>query len=522
MIEHWTEAGDESVLPRLLQQRANEAPQRIYAEFEDGESWTYARCWSLAQETAAMLASYGLGRGEVLLLWVPNGPDFLRLWMGANLLGAIVAAPNLAYRGNILEHVINLTGARIAAIDSTLMNRLEGIDSRIVETIIVTGDGRHVSSDCRAVALPDPDHMRFPPAALPIVEPWDPQFIIFTSGTTGPSKGVTVPYAQMHAIASTHYGSRFGPDDRYLLNLPLFHVGGLLPAVGAMITGGTVVVMPGFKTDRFWATVRDRNITGCTMIGAAASFLENLPPTAQDGDNPLRWVSMFPLVRDTPAFARRFGIGIFTGYGMSELSIPITSDDHALPAGSCGYLRDDYEALLVDEHDMPVAEGDVGELILRPQKPWIIFSGYWRNPEATAEAWRNGWFHTGDTFRRLADGAYIFVDRTKDALRRRGENISSYEVEVEILAHPSVVEAAVIGVPSLHGEQDVMAVVVRGGSDDITPAALIEFLKPRLPGFMLPRYIRFTDTLPRTPSLRVQKHVLREDGVTPDSWDRLG
>ncbi|WP_157218943.1 AMP-binding protein [Flavisphingomonas formosensis] len=505
------------VTGNLLRHRAETTPERLFALFESDE-WSFGRALEEASAAAAGLATLGLGKGDVLLLWMAGGPDFLRLWLGANLLGAIVAPVNLAYKGSLLRHVIALTSPRVIAVDSERVALLADVatDARI----LLAGEIADEDSPISALRLDSVLSQGHALPELPALDPLDTQCILFTSGTTGASKGVIVPYAQLHAIAATHFGDRFGPGDRYLLNLPMFHVGGLLPVIGALITGCAVVASPGFRTTRFWQDVRAHGVTGCTVVGAAAEFLKRQPESPDDAANPLRWVSMFPLVRDPAAFARRFGVGLFTGYGMTELSIPITTDRLEASPGSCGQLRAGYEALLVDEADVPVGPGEVGELVLRAEAPGSISPGYWRDAEATAEAWRNGWFHTGDCFRRTDAGFYHFVDRRKDALRRRGENISSQEVEAEIMAHRNVAEAAVIGVPSPYGEQDVMAVVVLAPGRDLTAAALDAFLEPRLPRFMLPRYIRFTDALPRTPSLRVQKYLLRETGVTAETWDR--
>jgi crotonobetaine/carnitine-CoA ligase len=506
----------EPVLPRMMRRRAAETPDAIYALFEDGTQWTFADAWREANEAAAILAELGLVQGERLMLWMPNGPDFLRIWMGANLLGGIVAAPNLAYMGQILQHIVTLVEPRIIVAADSLIDRLDPIDCSAASHVISIG--KELGAAGKATMRRPADRGGRAVPALPELHPWDTQLIVFTSGTTGPSKGVAVPFAQMHALAQTHYGDRFGPSDRYLLNLPMFHVGGLLIATGAMMTGGSILVVPGFKTGEFWGSVRRWSITGATLIGAAASFLENEPATPDDAGSPLRWTSVFPLVKDPAAFERRFGVKIFTGYGMSELSIPITTRRLA-DASSCGQLRDDYEAQLVDEHDYPVADGEVGELVVRPRKPWIVSQGYWRDPAATARAWRNGWFHTGDRFRRSTTGDYYFVDRSSDALRRRGENISSQEVENELLVHPEIAEAAVIGVPSVHGEQDVMAVLVRTPGSTVEARAIDAFFEPRMPRFMRPRYIRFVTHLPRNPSLRVLKHELRAEGVTQDTID---
>jgi len=202
------------------------------------------------------------------------------------------------------------------------------------------------------------------------------------------------------------------------------------------------------------------------------------------------------------------------------VSSPLMSDLHPNIPGLCGKARPGIEARVVDENDCEVAPGQTGELILRSDRPWAMNHGYYKNPEATANAWRNGWFHTGDGFRYDEEGNFFFVDRIKDAIRRRGENISSFEVENEVVTHPDIAEAAAIPVPSQLGEDDVMIVVAPVDGANIDSKELFEFLEPRMAHFMLPRYIRVIGELPKTPTQKVQKHLLKSDGVTADTWDR--
>jgi crotonobetaine/carnitine-CoA ligase len=229
---------------------------------------------------------------------------------------------------------------------------------------------------------------------------------------------------------------------------------------------------------------------------------------------------MVPLTETCTEFYERFGIDVYTIFNMTEISSPIVSEPNPTKRGTCGKKREGVDVRLVDENDCEVAPGEIGEMIVRTDRPWGMNSGYYKNPEATAEAWRNGWFHTGDCFRQDDEGYFYFVDRMKDAMRRRGENISSFEVEAEVVAYPSVREAAAYAVPSDLGEDDVMISVAPVAGKDIDPKDLVEFLGERMPYFMVPRYIRVLDELPKTPSSKVMKHVLRSEGVTSDSWDR--
>ncbi len=512
-----------SVLRHILEQRAREMPDREYVRFEDGSTWTYAQTWQQALQAAAGLAALGIGTGDVVFAMLPNGPDFLRTWFGTNFIGAALAAPNHAVRGNLLQHLLTLSKARVAVFDAAFAERLQHVDKGAIRTIIISGAGDAVGKipGVNVLHLQDCfDKADSTSVADNIVDPWQTQFILFTSGTTGPSKGAIVTYVQMHDMIMASFSGRLSGADNYLLNMPLFHVSGTRAAMGMMMLGGRFTLLRHFRTESFWDNVRKYQTTACVLLGAAATFIQDQPERDNDADNPMRLVAMVPVVKDPAAWRRRFGVEITTSYGMSELSIPIIAALNPANPESCGKLRPGYQARIVDDNDGEVPEGDVGELILRADRPWTISPGYYGMPAASAEVWRNGWFHTGDFFRRNAAGDYFFVDRKKDAIRRRGENISSFEVEAELLSHPSISEAAIIAVPSPLGEDDIMAVVALALEARLDPADLLNYLVPRMAHFMLPRYIRIADSLPKTPSMRVRKDVLRTEGVTSDTWDR--
>lgn len=509
------------VLRHRLEECAGTRPDKTFVRFDDGQSWTYRETLEHSRRAAAGLAGLGVRNGDVVFVLLPNGPDFLKAWFGANMLGASVAAPNTAMRGSVLQHLTTLSDACVGVVDARYLSRLDEIETGRLRTLVVSGDADGGTCRFGTIALRDCFDAADPDACPDVsVEPWQAQFILFTSGTTGPSKGAIVTYVQMYDMMMANTAGRLGEDDVYLASTPLFHVGGSRVVNGMLLYGGTVVLLGQFKTDTFWDTIRAHGATVCVLIGAVARFLEDQPARPDDADNPLRLVSMSPLVRDPKAFSGRFGVDVVTSYGMSELSVPIVSELNPSDPDSCGRLRPGYEARIVDENDVEVPEGQGGELVLRAERPWTISPGYWRMPEATAAVWRNGWFHTGDRLRRNAEGDYYFIDRQKDAIRRRGENVSSFEVEAEVLMHPDVKDAAAIGVPSPHGEQDIMIVVTLRPGCAPDPEALLFYLRPRLAHYMVPRYIRYVADLPRTPSARVQKHLLRDDGVTADTWDR--
>jgi carnitine-CoA ligase len=508
---------DTCVVGPLLERWAREQPQRNFLEFSDGTAWTFADMRTRALRAAAGLRRLGVERGSHVLSWMPNEREAILGWFGANLLGAVYVPLNTAYRGAILRHAVALSDAKVMIAHASLLSRLEPESCSLLEHIVCVGGSPPVIDGPRVHAfavLEQPDAAE---AEQP-VQPWDANYIILTSGTTGPSKAVVCTYIQAWAGGAMAM-DYFVQEDRLLANLPLFHVSGVGAVMDRLIKGGTCVLYDGFKPESFWDTVRRFNITGCCLVGAMTRFLLNQPPGSRDRDHPLRAVITVPWNQDSLAVAERFGIQMHTAFNMTELATPIRSQANPPVLGTCGRARPGVECRVVDENDIEVAPGAVGELIVRTSRPWEITQGYYKNPAATVRAWRNGWFHTGDAFRRDADGNYFFVDRMKDAIRRRGENISSFEVESEACAHPHVREAAAIPVPSELGEDEVMLVVVPV-SEPLDPVALLRFMEPRVAAYMLPRYIRSVAELPKTPTAKVEKHRLRSEGITADTWDR--
>ncbi len=513
---------EDCTVPGLLERRAGEHPDRPYAIFDDlGLTWTYGDTWDRARETAAALAALGVERGDRVLVWLPNGPDILRVWFGANLLGAAYVPINVSYRGGILERVIANSGARTIVVDASLAPRLDEVDTGQLERAVVIGGGAPPQvgslSMLGSEAL-DGDAAAFRAPVEP-VEPWDTQCIIYTSGTTGPSKGVLCSHLHQYETVWSVVG-QFSHEDRSLVALPLFHAAATQDALGTLTIGASFAVVPRFRTEDFWEVVGRLGVTTCTVLGVMASFLLSAPRRPGDAVNPLKSVFMVPLTEDAKPFAERFGVDVYTVFNMTEISAPLVSEANPDAVGSCGVPRPGVEVRIVDEVDREVSVGEVGEMIVRTDVPWAMMHGYNEMPAATARAWRNGWFHTGDAFRRDAEGNYFFVDRMKDAIRRRGENVSSFEVEAELLAHPAVKEAAVVAAASEVSEDDVLAIVAPVDGAEIDPLELTEFLIPRMAHFMVPRYVRVLPELPKTLTEKVEKYRLRDEGVTADTWDR--
>jgi carnitine-CoA ligase len=513
---------EDCVLPALLAARAAATPSRDFLLFENAPGWSYGDTYALARRAASGLRRLGIRPGDIVLAWLPNGPDGVRAWFGINLAGACYAPLNIAYRGRVLAHAIEQSGARCMIVHAGLLDRLQEVPSTQLETLVVVGErpadfawtGRIFGIE----ALDAADDGA--PDAL--VERWDPQMMIFTSGTTGPSKGVVCPYLQIHTAARVQYGY-MNESDRILIDLPMFHIGGVGSITGALAAGCSAVLCESFNTERFWQRVRTFGATTTSgLIGSMPAFLSKLPPRDDDADNPLRF-AIIPLTRQGIDLARRHAFHYCSGFNMTELSAPLFTDIDTTVAGSCGRPRTGCECRIVDANDIECPPGVPGELVVRNDLPWTTSIGYINQPEANARAWRNGWFHTGDLLYRDEAGEFFFVDRLKDAIRRRGENISSVEVEAEVYAFPGVGEAAAVGVPSEDGEEEVLvAVAATPGGPPIDAAELVRFLVPRMPHYMVPRYVRVMASLPKTPTNKIRKVEIRQQGVTDDCWDRVG
>ena len=512
---------DECVLRYLLDRWANERPDQPHVVFADGAEWTFAELRDKVRTKAAGLRAMGIEQGEHVAVWLPNGPDALIAFYAINYIGAVFVPFNTAYRGQLLQHVIANSGARVLLVHPDLVSRLSEIDLGRVERLVVT-TGIEVPEapqpiqrfDELAGAADETLELARP------IEPWDIQSIIYTSGTTGPSKGVLSSYLHMFSNAGPESWPMVDENDRYMCVAPIFHIGGMGPPFVMLARGASVAMIDNFSTEDFWAVAKATQSTVVFLLGVMATFLLKAEPRPDDRDHTVKKAFMVPLTGDAPAFTERFGVDIYTIFNMTEISSPIVSEANPTKIGTCGRVRDGVDVRLVDRNDCEVPIGEIGEMLVRTDRPWAMNSGYNANPEATAEAWRNGWFHTGDAFRRDEDGYFYFVDRVKDAIRRRGENISSFEVEADVCSHPAVREAAAVAVPSEFSEDEVMVIVAPVPGQKLEARQLAEFLIDTMPYFMVPRYIRILDELPKTPSAKVMKADLRKEGVTPDTWDR--
>jgi len=493
-------------------------------------AYTYGELDRLSDRVANGLAAAGLSPGDRLLAMLPDSIELVAVWLACAKLGVVEVPVNTAYRGDVLAHVVNDSGATIAIVADAWLDRFAAVEALCpkLKTLLVLPTG--VAGPLAAGGLRlSPFEALLAAGADPVERmprERDHKAIMYTSGTTGNSKGVMVSHAHAHEYAAGCAAAveLDETDVFYSAGLPLFHVAGRWGVLyGAAIHGATAIVPKQFSAGEFWADTRRHGVTATYLLGAMASLLQRRPPQPDDAENPLRKVLMCPLLPDVEAFAERFDLKVSTAYGSTEANAPL-----AMPLGArvdnkqvVGRPRaDKFEVAILDEDDRPVPPGASGEIAVRPLEPWLVMLGYWNNPEATARMWRNLWLHTGDAGFCDADGNFHFTDRLKDSIRRRGENISSMELEGIIGRHPAVLECAVFPIASEFTEQEVAVAIVLRPGEAFDPVKFVRFLEPRVPYFMVPRYVDVRAELPKTQTGKVRKHVLRAEGLSPGAWDR--
>jgi crotonobetaine/carnitine-CoA ligase len=512
---------DDRILPTMLQRQARRYGDRRLFKC-GGASWRFDDAPDIAARFAGTLAATGIRPGDRVAIMCSNRPEFLEAYLGCAWLGAIAVPINIAARGPQLRHILNNSGARLLVIETELLEALRHVDLSgiALEQIWLIGSDTPLPFD-RIPADRVPQRTQALPA--PTIDPAQTVAILYTSGTTGPSKGVCCPHAQYfwwgyHGVRNL--GLREG--DVLCTTLPLFHTNALGTFHQALLTGATLVVEPRFSASRFWQTLIENRANITYVLGAMVPILLSREPSADERAHTVR-LALAPGVPAhlLTAFEQRTGIRLIDGYGSTETNFVIGGMLAEPRPGSMGKVCDGFDARIAgQDDDKDAADGEPGELILRSHEPLAFATGYFAMPDKTAEAFRSGWFHTGDRVVRETDGYYRFVDRLKDAIRRRGENVSSFEVEQVLLSHPDVGQAAVFPVPSELAEDEVMATVVRRPGTSLTERALCEFCQPQLAYFAVPRFIEFVDELPITENGKVQKFKLRDRGVTARTWDR--
>lgn len=513
----------ERTLPAMLQRGAERFGDRPLVTLA-GVSWSHREAAGIAARRAAALHAAGVARAERVALMCGNRVEFLEAFLGCGWLGAVSVPINTASMGPQIEYFLVDSGARLLVIEAGFIERLGTADlSRTaLQMIWVVGVDDAVQGETTLGGVPCVAWPATREAAEPAaVQPGETLAILYTSGTTGPAKGVLCPHAQYHWWG-VNTARVLGVDEADVLcsTLPLFHINALNTFAQAALTGCRVVFEARFSASRFWAAMQAAEATVVYLLGAMVPILLAQPGGEGERAHRVR-IGLGPGVPAAAgeAFEARTGVRLLEGYGSTETNFVIASKD-ASRRGVMGWLMPGFDARVVDEHDVELPAGEAGELLLRADEPFAFASGYFGMPEKTVDAWRNLWFHTGDRVVRDADGAFRFVDRIKDAIRRRGENISSFEVEQVLQSHAAVASVAVYPVHSELAEDEVMAALVLHVGQRIEPLELARFCESRLPYFAIPRYIELMDELPRTENGKVQKYKLRERGVTAATWER--
>jgi carnitine-CoA ligase len=517
-------------LPALIRLRAEQHPDRPYATFGlDGRSFTYGE-WDVETDAvAAGLARLGVGKGDAVLEMMRNRAELPLVRFGANKLGAVEVPVNVDYRGYLLEHVFNTVRARVLVTESDLLDDVAASLGRLehLTTIVVVGDDVPSLPGIHVVPYAELLETGTPPVVD--VHPGDVASVQFTSGTSGPSKGAQIPHAHSHLLAELN-GELLGTDADSVIftELPLFHVNAQMSMLTTLIHGGRVAIEPRFSATEWLDRLRRHGGTHTPLLGVMLAFLLKLPERPDDAENPLRVVWAVPRLAEVmELFMARFGVEeMLTSYGCTEIGMPVQGH-WGTPAHVTGRVVEEfYELKIVDpETGDPVAPGQVGEVVTRNKLPWCVTRGYLGMPERTVEAYRDCWFHTGDAARIDEDGWFTFMDRIKDRIRRRGENVASADVEHVLNEHDGIAESAVIAVKSEEagGEDEIKACIVlsstgTGGGLDVE--RVWAWCDERLPHFAVPRYVEFLEALPKTPTEKVRKNLLREDGVTAGTFDR--
>ncbi|MGE3619809.1 MAG: AMP-binding protein [Acidimicrobiia bacterium] len=498
-----------------------------------GRATTYGGLDAGSDRLARGLRALGVAPGESLCVMLPNCAEALDLWFASVKAGTVEVPVNTAYVGYLLRHIITtVQPAAFVCDESVLDNVVAAIRDAgpTIRHLVVRRSGGTGTGEDRArpelagVAVHDLADLYLDGTTTADGPAPHTRLVMFTSGTTGPSKGAAVGDGWCLTMADKIIEvMSYGPSDRLYSMFQLFHGNSRFTTIlPALSVGAGFVLDERFSASRFWDICRAKDITAFSYLGAVIPMLWKQPARDDDADNPVRIAFGLACPADVwEPFEQRFGLHLVEGYGLTEVGLAICNQPGDSRLGSCGKPIDDsYEIELHDEHDEPVPVGVAGECVLRPRRPGVLFNGYHNMPEATLQAFRNLWFHTGDRLRQDEDGYFYFVDRVKESMRRRGMNVSSWEVEQVVNGLDEVLESAAYGVPSELAEEEVMVAVVARPGQDVDPAAVVEHCRRNMAEFAVPRYVRVVAALPKTPTERVEKYRLKEEGVTPDTWDR--
>ena len=519
----------ERVLGNVLGQQARVHGDRVFLDFKGELNVSYKDLDDNANRMANGFLQNKIGYGTKVAVMLPNCPEYLYSWFGLAKIGAVMVPINTAQKGDLLGYLLDKSDVEAVITDSLLVDRILEIGNGIgkVKTVYIKD-----WSDSNGVAKPIGDICLRPLSALfsesaghayAQVKHSDPMTILFTSGTTGPSKGVVMSHHYYyHAAMTIGSGMRNRPEDTLYTCLPLFHVNAQICTVmGALLFDARVSMYEHFSASTFWSEIRRSGATVFLALGAMGNILYKAPQRPDDQSHKVRLAMVVPPPDDLEGFERRFGLRVvYETFGMTEGIVAPPAIAEPRRPGCCGRPIGNSEVRIVDENDLSLGPRQIGEIVMRTREPYTMMSGYYNMPEETLSAFSNLWFHTGDLGYMDQDGFLYFVGRKKESIRRRGENISAFEVECIVNQHESVLESAAIPVPSDLGEDDLKIIVVLKEGEKLQPGDLVAFCENRMAYFMVPRFVEFREQLPKTPTQRVEKYKLQAEGNNAETWDR--
>jgi crotonobetaine/carnitine-CoA ligase len=509
---------EQRTIGHILADKAARIGDRPFLEYT-GHTFSYRDAHLLTNRYAHGFLAAGVRRGDHVALMLPNQPELLWAIWGLGKIGAVAVPLNTAAKGELLTYLLDQS-------DSVLLCVSDQLRERAVTAAAAAPGVREVIGPDRlaefASTQPDDD-----PPGMADVRADDPHLLQYTSGTTGPSKGALSPHSQGHAVGRQMASlTRYRPDDVLYTCLPVFHANALWFTIyAALWAEASVALSPGFSARRFWDEIRESRATVFNALGAMANIIWQLPRSPRDREHFVRSAMLVPLTSAlVDGFAERYGIAVTSVYAMTEnCAVTVFGPDEPRDkVPSAGKVRDYMSVRIVSDFDEPLPPGEVGEICIRPNEPGSVMLGYYKMPQATEAAHTDGWFHTGDRGHLDEDGYLFFSDRKKEAIRRRGENISAYEVEMVLCRHPAVQEAAAVPVPSELGEDDVMAYLVPVPGTALSYREVIEFCAENMAYYMVPRYLDTLEALPKTPSEKIEKYKLKVDAAQRlnELWDR--
>ena len=524
---------EERTIGRILADKADRIGERTFLIWQ-GRKTTYRELEAMTNRYANGFTAHGIGHGDHVAVMLPNCPEFFGVVWGLGKIGAVAVPLNTAAKGDMLRYFIDQSDATCVVVDDEWVDRVSAIAAQLPKVRSYVYRGPKPVAECGVGSAAAPvrtlGELESADASRPPLERVrhdDLHLIMYTSGTTGPSKGVMCPHSQGQAVGrALAFDFGYRPDDVLYTCLPLFHGNAIwYTCYAALWADAAIALVPRFSASRFWDEIRDSGATQFNTLGAMTNIIWKLPPGPHERATKLRLCMTVPVPKEIYAeMQARYGITLTSVYAMTEnfAMARFTPDDPPEKAGSAGSTRGACELRIVDDEQRDLPAGEVGEIWMRPLIAGAMMKGYYKMPVETAREFVDGWFRTGDRGYLDADGYLYFVDRKKEAIRRRGENISAYEVELILSRHPAILEVAAIPVASEMSEDDVMVYVVLRPGETLAHADVVRFAAEHMSYFMVPRYVEFVASLPKTATEKLEKYKLKQDAQArrAELWDR--